>query len=68
MRSASGHTPGQRGRGDRSDRRVRAADSRAYKRLDQVVEAHSSTVRILYMLNPAGVAMAGANEFDPYKD
>jgi tRNA-splicing ligase RtcB len=39
-----------------------------YKRLDQVLEAHSSTVRILHTLNPVGVAMAGANEFDPYKD
>jgi tRNA-splicing ligase RtcB len=39
-----------------------------YKRLDQVLEAHSSTVRILHTLTPVGVAMAGANEFDPYKD
>jgi tRNA-splicing ligase RtcB len=39
-----------------------------YKRLEQVLEAHSSTVRILHTLTPVGVAMAGANEFDPYKD
>jgi tRNA-splicing ligase RtcB (3'-phosphate/5'-hydroxy nucleic acid ligase) len=39
-----------------------------YKRLDQVLEAHSSTVRVLHTLSPVGVAMAGANEFDPYKD
>jgi tRNA-splicing ligase RtcB len=39
-----------------------------YKRLHQVLEAHSSTVRILHVLTPVGVAMAGANEFDPYKD
>jgi tRNA-splicing ligase RtcB len=39
-----------------------------YKRLDQVLGAHSSTVRILHTLTPVGVAMAGANEFDPYKD
>lgn len=31
------------------------------------VEAHSKSVRILHVLTPMGVAMAG-NEFDPYKD
>ena len=39
-----------------------------YKRLDEVLEAVSDTVRILHRLTPVGVAMAGANEFDPYKD
>ena len=39
-----------------------------YKRLNQVLDAHSNTVRILHTLTPVGVAMAGANEFDPYKD
>src|SRR5580698_5661809 len=39
-----------------------------YKRLNQVLDAHSGTVRILHTLSPVGVAMAGANEFDPYKD
>jgi tRNA-splicing ligase RtcB len=39
-----------------------------YKRLNEVLEAHSGTVRILHTLSPVGVAMAGANEFDPYKD
>jgi len=39
-----------------------------YKRLNEVLEAHSNTVRILHKLTPVGVAMAGANEFDPYKD
>src|SRR5215475_792404 len=39
-----------------------------YKRLDEVLESVSDTVRILHRLTPVGVAMAGANEFDPYKD
>ena len=39
-----------------------------YKRLNEVLYAHSSTVRILHTLTPVGVAMAGANEWDPYKD
>lgn len=39
-----------------------------YKRLNEVLAAHDSTVRILHTLAPVGVAMAGANEFDPYKD
>ena len=39
-----------------------------YKRLPEVLAAHSETIRILHMLTPLGVAMAGANEFDPYKD
>ena len=39
-----------------------------YKRLDEVLDAVSGTVRVLHRLTPVGVAMAGANEFDPYKD
>jgi tRNA-splicing ligase RtcB len=39
-----------------------------YKRLPEVLEAHASTIRILHTLTPVGVAVAGANEFDPYKD
>ncbi len=39
-----------------------------YKRLDQVLEAQGKTVRVLHRLTPLGVALAGANEFDPYKD
>jgi len=39
-----------------------------YKRLDEVLAAHGSTIRILHTLTPVGVAMAGADEFDPYKD
>jgi tRNA-splicing ligase RtcB (3'-phosphate/5'-hydroxy nucleic acid ligase) len=39
-----------------------------YKRLPQVLAAHGETINILHTLTPLGVAMAGANEFDPYKD
>jgi tRNA-splicing ligase RtcB (3'-phosphate/5'-hydroxy nucleic acid ligase) len=39
-----------------------------YKRLDEVLDAVSDTVRILHRLTPVGVAMAGADVFDPYKD
>jgi tRNA-splicing ligase RtcB len=39
-----------------------------YKRLPQVLAAHGETIRVLHTLTPLGVAMAGANEFDPYKD
>ena len=39
-----------------------------YKRLTEVLAEHGDSVRILHALTPVGVAMAGANEFDPYKD
>jgi tRNA-splicing ligase RtcB len=39
-----------------------------YKRLPEVLEAHEGTIRVLHTLKPIGVAMAGADEFDPYKD
>jgi len=39
-----------------------------YKRLDEVLAEHGDSIRILHTLVPVGVAMAGANEFDPYKD
>lgn len=39
-----------------------------YKRLPEVLAHHEGTIRILHTLKPLGVAMAGANEFDPYKD
>ena len=39
-----------------------------YKRLPEVLAAHGDTIRVLHTLTPVGVAMAGANEFDPYKD
>ena len=40
----------------------------AYKRLDAVLAAHGSTVRVLHRLFPVGVAMARADTPDPYKD
>jgi tRNA-splicing ligase RtcB len=39
-----------------------------YKRLGEVLAEHRKSVRILHTLTPLGVAMAQANEFDPYKD
>lgn len=39
-----------------------------YKNLDEVLELHEGTVEILHRLTPLIVCMAGANEFDPYKD
>jgi tRNA-splicing ligase RtcB len=39
-----------------------------YKRLNEVLEAHENSVMILHTLTPVGVAMAGGNEWDPYKD
>ena len=39
-----------------------------YKRLPEVLAAHGDTIRILHTLHPIGVAMADADEFDPYKD
>ena len=40
----------------------------AYKRLDKVLAAHGDTIEIVHRLTPLGVAMAGADTFDPYKD
>jgi tRNA-splicing ligase RtcB len=39
-----------------------------YKRLPEVLEAHSDSIRILHTLKPIGVAMAGKDVGDPYKD
>lgn len=39
----------------------------AYKRLPEVLAAHSDSIRILHQLTPIGVAMAGECE-DPYRD
>jgi tRNA-splicing ligase RtcB len=39
-----------------------------YKRLPEVLAEHGKSIRILHTLTPVGVAMAGANELDPYKD
>ena len=39
-----------------------------YKRLTEVLEEHKNTIRIVHILRPIGVAMAGEDEFDPYRD
>jgi len=40
----------------------------AYRRLPDVLAAHAGTIRILRTLHPLGVAMAGRDIVDPYKD
>lgn len=40
----------------------------AYRRLTDVLAAHEGTIEVCHVLRPRGVIMAGANEFDPYKD
>ena len=40
----------------------------AYKRLPEVLDHHSNTIKILHTLRPLGVAMAGEDEYDPYRD
>jgi tRNA-splicing ligase RtcB len=40
----------------------------AYRRLGDVLAAHAATIRILHTLRPIGVAMAGRDIVDPYKD
>ena len=39
-----------------------------YKRLPEVLSHHAGSVRVLHTLTPLGVAMAGDDIFDPYKD
>ena len=39
-----------------------------YKRLPDVLAAHGPTIRVLHRLRVIGVAMAGADVFDPFKD
>lgn len=39
-----------------------------YKNLDEVLKYQGDTIRILFRLRPVGVAMAGPEIFDPYKD
>lgn len=40
----------------------------AYKRLDAVLGYHAGTINVLHELQPVGVAMAGGDIKDPYKD
>ena len=39
-----------------------------YERLPDVLAAHSETIRVKHTLRPLGVAMAGRDVYDPYKD
>lgn len=39
-----------------------------YKRLNDVLAYHGDTIEVLHRLRPVGVAMAGAETYDPYKD
>ena len=39
-----------------------------YKRLPEVLAAHGDSIRVKHTLTPLGVAMAGADVLDPYKD
>jgi tRNA-splicing ligase RtcB len=39
-----------------------------YKRLPEVLAAHGGTIRVKHTLRPLGVAMAGRDVRDPYKD
>jgi tRNA-splicing ligase RtcB len=39
-----------------------------YKRLPEVLAAHGDSIRVKHTLKPLGVAMAGRDVFDPYKD
>jgi tRNA-splicing ligase RtcB len=40
----------------------------AYRRLPEVLAAHAGTIRVVHTLRPLGVAMAGRDIVDPYKD
>ena len=40
----------------------------AYKRIEEVLQAHEGTIKILHTLTPIGVCMADGREKDPYKD
>jgi tRNA-splicing ligase RtcB len=39
-----------------------------YKRLPDVLAAHAGSIRVQHTLRPLGVAMAGLDVVDPYKD
>ncbi|MBS1716446.1 MAG: RtcB family protein [Armatimonadetes bacterium] len=56
----------------RSGVELRGADvdeaPQAYKRLHEVLPAQGPTIKVLHTLRPIGVAMAGSDVEDPYKD
>ena len=39
-----------------------------YKRLPEVLAEHADSIRVLHTLRPLGVAMAGRDVYDPFKD
>lgn len=39
-----------------------------YRKLQDVLDAHAETIKVMHVLKPIGVCMAGADELDPYKD
>ena len=39
-----------------------------YKHLPDVLDAHAGSIRVTHTLRPLGVAMAGRDVYDPYKD
>ena len=39
-----------------------------YKKLDEVLNCQGDTIEVLHELTPIGVAMAGSEVYDPYKD
>jgi tRNA-splicing ligase RtcB len=39
-----------------------------YKCLPDVLAAHAGSIRVKHTLRPLAVAMAGRDEYDPYKD
>ena len=39
-----------------------------YRRLPEVLAAQGNTIEVVHTLRPLIVVMAGAGEFDPYKD
>jgi tRNA-splicing ligase RtcB len=57
-------------RAKRIELRGGAADEApgAYKRLADVLNDQGDTIRVIHTLTPVGVAMAGADTYDPFKD
>jgi len=39
-----------------------------YKNLKEVLGHMGATIKVLHQLRPIGVAMAGSDVYDPYKD
>jgi tRNA-splicing ligase RtcB len=52
----------------RGDSGPEGADAEVYNRLPDVVAAHGDTIRVTHMLRPLGVAMAGRDVQDLYKE